>query len=38
MHLRLIHHVPAVQRLAAAAYGAASLLCIAYLAWYASFS
>ena len=39
MHLRLNHQAPAaLQRLAAAAYGVASLLCIAYVAWYASFS
>ena len=39
MQVRLPGQTPAMlQRLAAAAYGIASLLCIAYVAWYASFS
>lgn len=38
MHLRLIRPPVLLQRVAAAAYGIASLLCIAYVAWYANFS
>jgi hypothetical protein len=38
MHVRLSRPPASLQRLAAAAYGIASLLCIAYVAWYASFS
>ncbi len=36
MELRPPARLP--QRLVAAAYGAVSLLCVAYVAWYASFS